>query len=154
MDGRLVYVGPTPKLTVSNPLGLPTTSGGEPALFMAAPSGAGLTAEEGERLGSTTSLMAPTWAPVEETGQPGLLALARAGQGSKPLVVRAIDTVSGAVRNLDMMLPAGVGGAGAVSARWDLGHGQLLVVASHDNTNSGQLDFWLVQVAGQAGVSR
>jgi hypothetical protein len=30
-------------------------------------------------------------------------------------------------------------------ARWDLAHGRLLVLARHDNSNSGLLDYWLVQ---------
>jgi len=153
-DGRLTYVAPTPKFTVSNPLGLPTTAGGDPALFLATPTAAGLTAEEGQRLGSATGLIAPVWPEVDATGQPDLLALARTGQTAKSLAIRSIDPTTGAVANLDAVLPSGVGGAGTVSARWDLPHSRLLVLAPHDNSNSVLLDFWLVQLAGRTGAGR
>jgi hypothetical protein len=145
-DARVVFVAPTPRVTVSNPLGLPTTSGGEPGLFFATPTGPALSAEEGQRLGSATGLIAPTWASADETVGANVLALARSSQGSKPLTIRAVDPSSGAVRNLDIVLPASVGGSGTVTARWDLVHGRLLVLARHDSTNSGLLDYWLVQL--------
>jgi hypothetical protein len=50
-DGRLIYAAATPRIALSNPLGLPTTSGGEPGLFVAAQTGQALTAEQGQRLG-------------------------------------------------------------------------------------------------------
>jgi len=108
MDGRLVYVGPTPKLTVSNPLGLPTTSGGDPGLFTATPAGPGLTAEEGQRLGSATGLIAPAWPSSDDTGDMDLIALARSGQGSKSLTMLRVELTTGVVRNLDIVLPDGV----------------------------------------------
>jgi hypothetical protein len=149
-DGRLVFVAPTPKIAISNPLGLPTTSGGDPGLFVAIPTGPALTAEEGRRLGAATGLIAPAW--KESDGEPGgeLFSLARSSQGSKPLIVRGVDPTNGDVRNLDVVLPATVGGSGTVAARWDLAHGRLLVLARHDNSNSGLLDYWLVQLRSEA----
>ena len=67
-DGRLLYTAPTPKFTISNPLGLPTTSGGDPGLFAAMPAGPALTAEEGQRLGAATGLFAPTWLDTSDGG--------------------------------------------------------------------------------------
>ncbi len=61
-----MYSAATPKVTVSNPLGLPTTLGGEPGLFVATPAGQGLTAEEGQRLGSVAGLIAPAWPSADE----------------------------------------------------------------------------------------
>ena len=149
-DGRLVYAASTPKVTVTNPLGLPTTTGGEPGLFVATPAGQALTAEEGRRLGAGAGLSAPTWASVDEVDPGNLLALARSTKGSKPLVMRGIDSSSGALHNLEVSLPPGVGGSGPVAARWDLGHGRLLVLARHDNTGSGLLDYWLVDLQARA----
>jgi hypothetical protein len=106
-DGRLVYVAATPKINVSNPLGLPGTSGGDPGLFLATPDGPALTAEEGRRLGSGTGLIAPAWQTTADGPGFGLLALARSAQGSKPLVVRGIDPVDGTVHNLGIELPPG-----------------------------------------------
>jgi hypothetical protein len=80
-DGRLVYAAPTPKLTVSNPLGLPTTSGGEPGLFVATPGGRTITAEQGQRLGSATGLIAPAWPADSYQDGSALLALARSDHG-------------------------------------------------------------------------
>jgi hypothetical protein len=34
--------------------------------------------------------------------------------------------------------------------RWDLAHGRLLVLARHDSSNSGLLDYWLVQLRAPA----
>jgi hypothetical protein len=65
--------------------------------------------------------------------------------------MRGIDAVSGTPRNLDVVLPAAVGGSGVVAARWDLAHRRLLVLARHDNSSSGLLDCWLVQLQAQAG---
>jgi hypothetical protein len=76
--------------------------------------------------------------------------LARSPQANKPLMLRGVDPTSGVVRNLDVVLPPEVGGAGVVAARWDLAHGLLLVVARHDNSNSGPLDYWLVQLRAPA----
>jgi hypothetical protein len=150
-DGRLVYAASTPTVTATNPLGLPTTTGGEPGLFEATPAGQALTAEGGRRLGAGTGLSAPTWASVDEVDAGNLVALARSNKGSRPLVLRGVDSNNGALHNLDVTFPAGVGGSGPVAARWDLGHGRLLVLARHDNTGSGLLDYWLVelQASGQ-----
>jgi hypothetical protein len=148
-DGRLVYAASTPKVTVTNPLGLPTTTGGELGLFIATPAGQALTAEEGRRLGAGTGLNAPTWASVDEVDAGNLVVLARSNKGNRPLLVRGIDASSGALHNLDVTLPAGVGGSGPVGARWDLGHGRLLVLARHDSTGSG-LDYWLVDLQARA----
>lgn len=150
--GPLVFAAPTPKITVSNPLGLPTTSGGEPGLFVAAPAATALIAEEGQRLGSATDLIAPEWLSSDGILGTSLIALARSNQGSRPLVLRGIDPVDGIAKDVDVVLPAAVGGSGAVAARWDLGHGRLLVLAHRDNSNSGLLDYWLVQLRAQAGV--
>ncbi len=143
-DGRLLYTAPTPKVTVSNPLGLPTTSGGDPGLFAAMPAGAALTAEEGQRLGLATGLFAPAWL---DTGDAALtlIALARSDKGSRPLVIQGVDALSGATENLGIALPAGIGGTGAVAARWDVHHGRLLLVARRGDSNPG-LDYWLVQI--------
>jgi hypothetical protein len=149
-DGRLVYATSTPKVTVTNPLGLPTTTGGETGLFVAAPAGQALTAEEGRRLGAGSGLSAPAWASVDQVDGGNLLALAPSNKGSRPLVIRGIDSSSGALHNLDVTLPSGVGGSGPVAGRWDLGHGRLLVLARHDNTGSSLLDYWLVQLQAQA----
>jgi hypothetical protein len=46
-DVRVVFAAPTPKVTVSNPLGLPTTSGGDPGLFVATPTGPALRLKRG-----------------------------------------------------------------------------------------------------------
>jgi hypothetical protein len=148
-DGRLAYAAPTPKLTVSNPLGLPTTTGGEPGLFVATPGGATITAEEGQRLGSATGLIAPAWPADSYQDGPGLLALARSDQGNRPLVVGGINPVTGAARDLGVTLPPQVAQSGAVAARWDLAHGRLLVVARRDNSNPASLDYWLVQLRAQ-----
>jgi hypothetical protein len=141
-DGRLLYVAATPRFTVSNPLGLPTTSGGDPGLFLTTPAGPALTAEEGQRFGSATGLFGPTWVASDETVGSRLLALGHSDKGGKPLVIRALDAVSGAPQNFDITLPNSVGGSAAVAARWDLRHGRLLVLARRNSS----LDFWLVQV--------
>jgi len=126
---------------VTNPLGLPFTSGGEAGLFLATPTSPSLTAEEGRRLGTATGVIAPAWRATDDPGGATLLILARSDQGNKPLVVRGIDPVEGTVRNLGVELPAAVGGAGVVTARWDLAHGRLLVLARRDDrANAGQLD--------------
>ena len=150
-DGRLVFAAPTPKVAVSNPLGLPTTSGGDPGLFEATPSVPGPTAEEGRRLGAATGLIAPAWPGSDIDASGELFALARSSQGNKPLTVRGVDPITGAVRNLDVVLPSTVGGAGAVVARWDLAHGRVLVLTRHDTSNSGLLDYWLVQLRASVG---
>ncbi len=118
---------------------------------MATPTGRALTAEEGQRLGSAAGLIAPTWPSADETGETSLVALARSDQGSRPLVLRGIDPVSGTPQNLDIALPATVGGSRAVTARWDATHGRLLVLARHDNSSPELLDYWLVQLRAQAG---
>lgn len=148
-DGRLAYTAPTPKLAVSNPLGLPTTSGGEPGLFVATPGRATITAEEGQRLGSTTGLIAPAWLAESYQDGSGLLALARPDQGNRPLVVRGIDPVAGVARDLGVTLPPNVAQSGAVAARWDLAHGRLLLLARRDNSNPASLDYWLVQLRAE-----
>jgi hypothetical protein len=151
-DGRLVYANATPKITVSNALGLPTTSGGDPGLFVATPAGPALTAEEGARLGTGSGLVAPAWLPGDGMNGATLIALAHSGKGSKPLVIRGIDPVSGSTRDLDVTMPSGAGGSGPVAARWDVAHGRVLVLARHDKSNSNQLDYWLIQLwAGTRG---
>ena len=81
-----------------------------------------------------------------------LIALAHSGKGSRPLVIRGIDPVTGSTRDLDVTMPSGAGGSGPVAARWDLAHGRVLVLARHDKSNSNQLDYWLVQLwAGTRG---
>jgi hypothetical protein len=79
-----------------------------------------------------------------------VLALARSSQASKPLTIRGVDPSGGAVRSLDIVLPPTVGGSGTVTARWDLVHGRLLVLARHDSGSSGLLDYWLVQLRAAA----
>jgi len=150
-DGRLVYVAATPKITVTNPLGLPGTSGGEPGLFLATPTGPALTAEEGRRLGTTTGLMAPAWRATTDEGVLSLIALARSEQGNKPLVLRGVDAVDGKVQDLGIELPAGVGGSGAFGVRWDLPQGRLLILSHRDGMNIGVLDYWLVQLRPAEG---
>jgi len=145
-DGRLVYAAPTPKITVSNALGLPITTGGDSALFVATPMGSGLSAEEGTRLGSGTGLLAPAWPTAYGIGGANLIAVARSSKGNRPLIIEGVDRADGAPRSLDIALPTTVGGTGPVAARWDLAHGRVLVLARHDNSSSTQLDFWLVQL--------
>jgi hypothetical protein len=144
-DSRLLYTAPTPKFTVSNPLGLPTTSGGDPGLFAVMSAGPALTAEEGQRLGSATGLFAPTWLDTGDGGAKRLIALGRSDKGSKPLVIQGVDAVSGATENLGIALPTGVGGSAAVAARWDVRHGRLLLLARQGNSTAG-LEYWVVQV--------
>jgi len=152
-DGRLVYTAATPRATVTNPLGLPFTSGGEAGLFLATPTGPALTAEEGRRLGTATGVIAPAWRATDDPGGATLLILARSDQGNKPLIVRGVDPVESTFRNLGVELPAAVGGAGVVTARWDLAHGRLLVLARRDDgSNAGQLDYWLVQLQAKQGA--
>jgi len=151
-DGRLVYITATPKITVTNPLGLPGSSGGDPGLFLATPAGPALSAEEGKRLGTATGLVAPAWRATTDQNGPGLLALARSEQGSKPLVVYGVDPVDGTAQNLGIELPPTVGGSGAVAARWDLPHGRVLVLAHHDGSSAGRLDYWLVQLQAPSGA--
>ncbi len=152
-DGRLAYTAATPRITVTNSLGLPFTSGGEAGLFLATPSGPALTAEEGRRLGTSTGVIAPTWQTTEGPDGARLLVLARSDQGNKPLVVRDIDPVDGSVRNLGVELSAPVGGSGVVAGRWDLAHGRLLVLARRDDgSNAGLLDYWLVQLRANQGA--
>ncbi len=147
LDRRLVYTAATPKIAASNLFGLPTTSGGDTGLFVATPGGQSLGAEQGRRLGTGTGLLAPAWLGSVGPGGANLVALARAEQGNKALVLRGVDPVDGTVRNLGVELPAGVGGAAAFSARWDLVHGQLLVLSRRrDNSSAGLLDYWLVQL--------
>jgi hypothetical protein len=148
-DGRLVFASPTPKITVTNPLGLPATSGGDPGLFTATPASTALAAEQGTRLGSGTGLIAPVWLGADGVNGARLVALARSEKGNRPPVVRGVDPVSGVLQDLDIALPATVGGTGAVAARWDVARGQLLVPARHDNSSSGQLDHWLLQLRAQ-----
>jgi hypothetical protein len=151
-DSRLLYTAPTPKFTVSNPLGLPTTSGGDPGLFAAMPAGPAVTAEEGQRLGSATGLFAPAWLGTGDGGGKRLLALARSDKGSKPLVIRGVDALSGATEDVGIELPAGVGGSSAVAARWDVRHGRLLLLARRADSNPG-LDYWVVQVLARNAES-
>jgi hypothetical protein len=149
-DGRLVYVAATPRISTTNPLGLPGTSGGEPGLFTASPTAPALTAEEGRRLGSATGLIAPSWRTTPDGSNASLIAFARSTQANKPLVVRGIDPLTGAVQNLGIELPPGVGGSAAVAARWDLAHGRALILARRDGMSAGAFDYWLVQLkAGQ-----
>jgi PEGA domain len=145
--GGLLYTAPTPKSTISNPLGLPTTSGGDPGLFAAMPAGPALTAEEGQRLGSATGLFAPTWLDPGGASE-RVIALARSENGSRPLVIKGVDAENGMIQNLGIALPAGVGGSGAVAARWDVRHGRLLLLARRGNSNPG-LDYWVVQVVAR-----
>lgn len=147
-DGRLLYTAPTPRFTVSNPLGLPTTSGGAPGLFSAMPAAPALTAEEGQRFGSATGMFAPTWIGVDDAGGQKLIALSRSDKGSKPLVIEGIDAVGGVPQNLGILLPTGVGGDGTVAARWDVRHGRLLLLARRGDSSTG-LDYWMVQVLAQ-----
>ena len=151
-DGRLVYTAATPKISVSNPLGLPASSGGDPGLFLATPAGPALSAEEGRRLGIASGLFAPAWRATADRDGPGLLALSRSEQGTKSLVVRGIDSVDGAAQNLGIELPLTVGGSGAVAARWDLAHGRVLIVAHPDGPSAGILKYWLVQLQAARGV--
>jgi hypothetical protein len=152
-DGRLVYAAATPRTTVTNPLGLPITSGGEAGLFLATPTGPALTAEEGRRLGTATGVIAPAWQTTDGPDGARLLILARSDQGNKPLVLRGIDPVDGTVRNLGVELSAAVGGSGVVAGRWDLAHRRLLVLARRDDgSNAGQLDYWLVQLQAKQGA--
>jgi PEGA domain len=150
-DSRLLYTAPTPKSTVSNPLGLPTTSGGDPGLFAAIPAGPALTAEEGQRLGSATGLFAPAWLDTGDAAE-RLIALARSDKGSRPLVIQGVDAVSGTIQNLGIALPTGVGGSAAVAARWDVRHGRLLLLARRGASSPG-LDYWVVQVLAQGARS-
>ncbi|MGI9148741.1 MAG: PEGA domain-containing protein [Chloroflexota bacterium] len=147
-DARLVYVAATPRISTTNPLGLPGTSGGEPGLFMASPAGPALTAEEGRRLGSGAGFIAPAWRTAPDASNPSLIALARSPQANKPLVVRGIDPITGAVQNLGIELPAGVGCSAAVAARWDLAHVRVLILAHREGVSAGALDYWLVQLQG------
>jgi len=144
--GRLVYTAATPKITVTNPLGLPMSSGGDPGLFVAMPAGPALSAEEGQRLGAASGLIAPAWRATADPDGPGLVALSRSQQGSKPLVVRGLNPVDGTDQNLGIELPSTVGASGAVTARWDLAHGRLLIVAHPDGSSAGVLEYWLVQL--------
>jgi hypothetical protein len=145
-DGRLVYAAATPKTTVSNPLGLPTTSGGDSGMFVATPTGPAVTAEEGTRLGTSAGLLAPARLAGDEMNGATLIALARSEKGSRPLVIRGIDPTSGSTRDLDVTMPSGAGGSGPVAARWDLAHGRVLLLARHDKSSPSQLDYWLVQL--------
>jgi hypothetical protein len=147
LGGGLVYAAPTPRFAVSNPLGLPVSAGGEPGLFITTPTGPALSAEEGRRLGAATGFIAPSWLSAPGPDGDALIALARSDRGNKPLVVRGVDTDDGAVRTLGIELPAGVGGSGAVTARWDPQHGRALVLAPRsDGAATGLLDYWLVQL--------
>jgi hypothetical protein len=150
-DSRLLYTAPTPKFTISNPLGLPTTSGGDPGLFAAMPAGPALTAEEGKRLGSATALFAPTWVDTGDAAE-RLIALERSDKASRPLVVQGVDAVSGMIQDLGIALPTGVGGPAAVAARWDVHHGRLLLLARRGNSNPG-LNYWVVQVLARDAES-
>jgi len=96
---------------------------------MATPAGHALSAEEGQRLGSATGPIAPAWASRDELNGAVLIALAHSDKGNTPLVIRGIDPVSGTPQNLDIVLPATVGGSGTLAVRWDLAHGRLLVLA-------------------------
>jgi hypothetical protein len=142
------YVAATPRISTTNPLGLPGTSGGEPGLFMASPTAPALTAEEGRRLGSATGLIAPAWRATPDGSNLSLIALTRSTQANRPLVVRGIDPISGAVQNLGIELPPGVGGPDAVAARWDLVNGRALILARRGGMSAAALDYWLVQLQG------
>ncbi len=151
-DGRLVYTAATPKITVTNPFGLPMSSGGEPGLFLATPAGPALTAEEGRRLGTATGLIAPAWRAMDGQDGPALVGLARSEQGTKPLIVGGVDPVDGTAQSLGIELPSAVGGSGAVAARWDLAHGRLLILAPPDGATAGVLQYWLVQLQATQGA--
>ena len=137
---------------MSNPLGLPTTSGGAPGLFSAMPAAPALTSEEGQRFGSATGVFAPTWIGTDGGSGHKLIALSRSDKGSKPLVIQVIDAAGGALQNLGIVLPTGVGGAGAVAARWDVRHGRLLLLARRGDSSPG-LDYWMVQVLAPGAES-
>jgi hypothetical protein len=137
---------------VSNPLELPTTSGGAQGLFSAMPAAPALTAEEGQRFGSATGVFAPTWIETDDAGGQRLIALSRSDKGSKPLVLQGIDAAGGALQNLGMVLPRGVGGSGTVAARWDVRHGRLLLLARRGDSSPG-LDYWMVQILAQGAES-
>ncbi len=151
-DGHLLYTAPTPRFTVSNPLGLPTSSGGAPGLFWAIPAAPALTAEEGQRFGSATGLFGAAWIPTDDVGGQNLIALTRSNNGAKPLVIEAIDAAEGTPQNLGIMLAPGVGGSAAAAARWDVLHGRLLLVAPRADSSTG-LDYWVVQVLAQGEKS-
>jgi hypothetical protein len=150
-NGQLLFTAPTPRFTVSNPLGLPTTSGGAPGLFSAMPTAPALTAEEGQRFGSATGLFGPTWIPTDDAGSQRLIAVSRSNNGDKPLAIAGIDPVRGSPQNLGIVLPTGVGGATTAAARWDIRHGRLLILAPRGGSNT--LDYWVVQVQAQRGQS-
>ena len=63
-------------------------------------------------------------------------------------MVRGIDPISGAVQNLGIELPPGVGGPAAVAARWDLVNGRALILARRGGMSAAALDYWLVQLQG------
>jgi hypothetical protein len=150
-NGQLLFTAPTPRFTVSNPLGLPTTSGGAPGLFSAMPTAPALTAEEGQRFGSATGLFGPTWIPTDDAGSQRLIAVSRSNNGDKPLAIAGIDPVRGSPQNLGILLPTGVGGAATAAARWDIRHGRLLILAPRGDSNT--LDYWVVQVQAERGQS-
>jgi len=77
-----------------------------------------------------------------------LIALARSTQANKPLIVRGVDPITGAVQNLGIEVPPGVGGSGAVAARWDLARGRVLILARREGMSAAVADYWLVQVQG------
>jgi hypothetical protein len=89
-----------------------------------------------------------TWLANDEADSSRLLALGRSDKGTRPIVLRSLDAVSGAPQILDVTLPNGVGGSAAVAARWDVRHGRLLLLARRDNS-SAALEFWLVQVRAE-----
>lgn len=151
-DGHLLYTAPTPRLTVTNPLGLPTSSGGAPGLFWAIPAAPALTAEEGQRFGSATGLFGVAWIATDDVGGQRLIALARSNNGAKPLVIEALVAAEGTPQNLGIMLAPGVGGSAAAAARWDVRHGRLLLVAPRADSSTG-LDYWVVQVLAQGRQS-
>lgn len=164
VEQRLVYSAPVPNAgqPSAGPLGLlglsrapSTTPGG---LFVSTVSSAALAVGDAPRLGSATGVIGLAWRSVG-SGVDGAPLVGMGRGGSNALGLRAIDVVSGAVKDLGAQLAPEVGaGAGSIGIRWDVPHARALVLArssGHGSASSAEgMDVWLVDFGPAQGEGR
>jgi hypothetical protein len=150
---QLVFVAPAPASASTDPIDLfrvfgalrlaPPPSG----LFIADLDGLWPMAAQPRRLGTTLNTLGPVW-----RSEHSLLGFGRRDEGT--LALRSIDPTSGAAHDLNVQVPASTGRGAGPAARWDVGHGQVLLLARPSNgalagksAPGGPLQAWLVSFA-------